>query len=301
MAISYQPLPAAPSLGSLYSRAMSRTARLMMTRGSGASALPTTGYAVSGLCGDAGQLSRYQHLLGEPGTDVLPAGYVHVLAFPLAMAVMVREDFPLPVLGMVHVANRVVQHRPVLLGEELSVRAHAADPRGHRRGTLVDLVVTVAAGDDVVWEGTSTYLSPGHRLPGTTAPEDTAESHPDAAAGSTPAAPASAVWQLGREVATQYAAVSGDRNPIHTSRVGARVLGFPQPIAHGMYTAARALAHVGRFRGDTFTWEVEFAKPVLLPGRVALSLDPAGEAVRYAGRHPKSGRVHFTGSVMPHV
>lgn len=296
MTISYETLPVAPSLGSLYSRAVSRTARLAVARSRTASTLPATGYAVAGLRADAGRLSRYQHLMGEPGTDVLPAGYVHVLAFPLAMAVMVREDFPLPVLGMVHIANRVVQHRPVLLGEELSARAHAANPRGHRRGTLVDLVVTVNAGDDVVWEGVSTYLSPGHRLPGTTAEADSPARDTDPVQ-----TPASAVWQLGRDVATEYADVSGDRNPIHTSRVGARMFGFPKPIAHGMYTAARALAHVGRFRGDTFTWEVEFAKPVLLPGRVALSLDHAGEAVRYAGRHPRSGKVHLTGSVTPHA
>ena len=292
---SYETLPAPPSLGALYSRALSRTVRLRIAAGGDATTLPTTGYAVDGLHARAGDLSRYQHLLGEPGTDVLPAGYVHVLAFPLAMAVMVREDFPLPVLGTVHVANTVVQHRPVLLGEELSARAHAANPRGHRRGTLLDLVVQVSAGDELVWEGTSTYLSPGQHLPGTD-PQDTPAPTDDA-----PSGPASAVWHLGRDVATQYAQVSGDRNPIHTSRVGARVFGFPKPIAHGMYTAARALTQVGRFRGDSFTWQVDFAKPVLLPGRVALSLDPAGEAVRFAGRHPRTGALHLSGAVTPHV
>lgn len=292
MAISYRELPEVPALGALYQRALARTARLRLAPGRAASRLPQTGYRVEGLRADGEQLSRYQHLLGEPGTDVLPAGYVHVLAFPLAMAVMVREDFPLPVLGMVHVANRVEQHRPVRLGEELSARAHVAEPRAHRRGTVVDLVVHVAAGDELVWEGRSTYLGAG-RLPEAAPPdEDTASTVDDGGS-------VSAVWRLERGAATRYAQVSGDRNPIHTSRVGARLFGFPSPIAHGMYTAARALAQVGGRRGDAFTWGVDFAKPVTLPSRVALSLDDDADTIRYAGRQPSSGKVYFTGSVTP--
>ncbi len=56
--------------------------------------------------------------MGAVAADVLPAGFVHVLAFPVTTALMVRDDFPLPLLGMVHLANTVTQHRPVRLGED---------------------------------------------------------------------------------------------------------------------------------------------------------------------------------------
>ena len=287
-----QRLDTVPSLGSLYSRALAATARTTMSRRAAADRLPEVAYVVDGLRADPAALSAYQELLGEPGTDELPAGYVHVLAFPLAMALMVRPDFPLPVLGMVHLANRVEQHRPVLLGEELTARAQAGSPRAHRRGTLVDLEVTVRAGGETVWEGVSTYLAKGTRLPGAAPEEPPSPSAPEGG-------DVVAVWSLGTDTAKRYAEVSGDRNPIHVSRVGAKVFGFPRPIAHGMYTAARALAQLRRLRGDAFTWEVEFAKPVLLPGRVALAVDPRGETVRYTGRHPRSGKVHLTGTVTP--
>ncbi|WP_324649349.1 MaoC/PaaZ C-terminal domain-containing protein [Georgenia sp. H159] len=291
-----QRLDEVPSLGSLYSRALAATARTTMSRGAARDRLPEVAYVADGLRADAATLSAYQELLGEPGTDELPAGYVHVLVFPLAMALMVRPDFPLPVLGMVHIANRVEQHRPVLLGEELTARAQAGDARAHRKGTLVDLTVTVGAGGQTVWEGTSTYLARGTRLPSAitdSAPASLEERAEDGAGDVV------ALWSLGADTGKRYAEVSGDRNPIHVSRVGAKVFGFPRPIAHGMYTASRALAQVARFRGDAFTWDVEFAKPVLLPGRVALSVDTAGEGVRYTGRHPRSGKLHFSGSVTP--
>ncbi len=290
-----QRLDPVPSLGSLYSRALAATARTTLVRGPARDRLPEVAYAAEGLQADPATLSAYQELLGEPGTDELPAGYVHVLTFPLAMALMVRPDFPLPVLGMVHVANRVEQHRPVHLGEELSARAHATSLRAHRRGTLVDLVVAVRAGGETVWEGTSTYLAKGTR-PAGAAPEE-----PGATSPAEPEVTGDvvAVWSLGADTGRRYAEVSGDRNPIHVSRAGARVFGFPRPIAHGMYTAARALAQLRRLRGDAFTWEVEFARPVLLPGRVALSVDLRGDAVRYAGRHPRSGKLHLSGAVTP--
>ncbi|TNC21379.1 hypothetical protein FHE66_00230 [Georgenia sp. 311] len=290
-------LDTVPSLGSLYTKALAASARAQLSRRQGSGRLPEVAYVADGLGADPATLSAYQHLLGEAGTDELPAGYVHVLAFPLAMALMVRPDFPLPVLGMVHTANLVEQHRPVLLGEELSARAWAQSPRAHRKGTLVDLRVDVRSGEELVWEGTSTYLARGTRLPGAVA--DSPASSPEERAGS--AGDVIALWSLGAATGTRYAEVSGDRNPIHVSRLGARAFGFPRPIAHGMYTASRALAQLARFRGDAFTWDVEFAKPVLLPGRVALAVDASGESVRYTGRHPRSGKVHLTGTLTPRV
>ncbi|MDD9206047.1 MaoC/PaaZ C-terminal domain-containing protein [Georgenia sp. 10Sc9-8] len=297
-----QVLPEMPRLGRLYSRAAGRSGMLMLSRAPlRGSTVPELSYRVDGVRADAADLSAYQHLLGEPGTDVLPAGYVHVLAFPLAMALMVREDFPLPVLGMVHTANRVVQHRQVLLTEDLTVRARAGNARRHRKGTQVDLSVTAHVGDQLVWEGVSTYLAKGRTLPGL--PEaDGNHAGPErrGPAEETGAAPRTASWRLTPSVAKEYAEISGDHNPIHVSRVGARLLGFPRPIAHGMYTAARALAAVGPARGKRFVWEVDFGKPVLLPGRVdlAVTVDQDG-GHHFVGRSPRSGAVHLSGVVGP--
>src|SRR5699024_4041385 len=74
---------------------------------------------------------------------------------------LTRSDFPLPLLGMVHLANSVTQHRAIRLGEALDVRAWAQDLRPHRSGPQVDLVTEVTVGEEVVWTGTSTYLAKG--------------------------------------------------------------------------------------------------------------------------------------------
>ncbi|HLS26571.1 MAG TPA: MaoC/PaaZ C-terminal domain-containing protein [Beutenbergiaceae bacterium] len=301
-----------PTLAGLYSKALGRTAQAaapaVLARRSQPTRLPEVRYAVEEVPVDAGHLGEYQRLLGEPGTDDLPAGYVHVLAFPLAMAVMVRPDFPLPVLGMVHVANRVDQHHQLHAGEVLRMRAWAEGLRAHRSGTQVDLVVEVAGqeGPEVAWRGVSTYLAKGTRVPGLALAEPAGAGpggqSPGGAAANTQAdlPEQTAMWTLDKQTARAYAAISGDRNPIHTSAVGARAFGFPRPIAHGMYTAARALSSVGTARGSAFTWEVEFAKPVLLPSGVAVGLQRRESGgYDYAGWRPRDGRVNFTGSVRP--
>lgn len=290
-----------PSLGSLYSQVLGRTVRNMMARTSRATKLPNVTYRVAEAPVDAAHLADYQHLLGEPGVDALPAGYVHVLGFPLAMAVMVRPDFPLPVMGMVHIANTVEQFHPLTLTDTLRIRAWAQDLRAHRSGTQVDLVVEVSAqeGPEIAWRGRSTYLAKGHEVPGLTLVET-----PKRDDGEQTVPQATAQWRLTPSIARRYAAVSGDRNPIHMSSLSAKLFGFPTSIAHGMYGASRALAAIGPARGDAFVWDVEFAKPVFLPSTVAVATTERDSGVfDYVawkrGSETKDLKKHFSGTVRP--
>jgi acyl dehydratase len=259
--------------------------------------LPAVQLMVHGVHPDADRLTAYQQLVGETVADALPAGFLHVLAFPVATAVMTRPGFPLPLLGMVHLANRVQQRRQVLLGETLDIRVHAAALRAHRKGATVDLVAEVSVDGTVVWRGESSYLAKGVRLAGDDAAEAAA-----VRPSFEPPTP-TAAWRLGTDVGRRYATVSGDRNPIHTSTLAAKAFGFPRRIAHGMYTAARALADVGpAARGEAFVWEVEFARPVLLPSTVAVRIAPDDETPAGPAGHrltvwsPRTGAVHVTRS-----
>ncbi|WP_348525201.1 MaoC family dehydratase [Luteimicrobium album] len=161
-------------------------------------------------------------------------------------------------------------------------------------------VRTDPADDAPAWRGVSTYLAKGVSLPGAgelSEPEsrirergsDNSDGHPLPTGR----------WTLDAGTGRRYAAVSGDRNPIHLSALSAKALGFPRAIAHGMYTASRALAGLARERGDAYDWTVEFAKPVLLPGTVDVSVRPDGAAWVYEGWDARKGSTHFTGSVTP--
>lgn len=234
-----------------------------------------------GVVVDASAVVDYAHLCGFTVGAALPVTYPHVLGFPLQAAVMARADFPMPLVGLVHIENRVTWSRPFTFGEALDVRVHATGLRLHRRGRLVDLVTqvrgtapagsAVVAGSEPDWVGVSTYL---HRGGG------------DASAPSEAAPEAS--WLLDRDGPTwrfaegegrRYAGVSGDVNPIHLHALTAKAFGFPRAIAHGMYTYAKVLGALGPRVPAAGTSTVWFRKPVLLPSATLLRVGTQ------AGRH----------------
>jgi hypothetical protein len=249
-------------------------------RGRRGAELPDLELVRRGVLADRDHLARYDRVCGFRLTDALPATYPHVLAFPLAMRLMSAPEFPFPVVGLVHVANRITLRRPVDAGTPLDLSVRAGGLRAHDRGRQFDVVATATADGEQVWRGVSTYLRrerPGERRAG----DDNRR------------APAPAVrWRIPARVGADYAAVSGDRNPIHTSRLGARLFGFARPIAHGMWSKARCLAGLeGRLPG-AYTVDVAFKQPILLPSTVGFAAAPVGDGWEFT---LASARPHLAG------
>jgi hypothetical protein len=183
--------------------------------------------------------------------DTLPATYPHVLAFPLHMQLLAHAPFS--AVGVVHIANRIVQHRPLTLADELELRVRTGPFRPHRRGRTFDFISEAFVDGELVWEDVSTNLKKG-------AGSETDEAH------DFQPPPVTARWRLPEDLGRRYAAVSGDHNPIHLHGLTAKAFGFPRAIAHGMWTKARCLAALRL--PDAFAVEARFRKPVLLPSRV---------------------------------
>jgi acyl dehydratase len=204
-------------------------------------------------------LAAYDRVCGFALRDALPATYLHVLIFPLQVALMTDGGFPLGLPGLVHVRNRIVAHRPVDAGEVLSLRSRARGLRPHPRGAQVDLVAEVRVGEELVWEGVSTYLARGASAPGEVEPESPVivELGPDARPN--------AVWHVPADMGRRYASVSGDVNPMHLSSWAARASGFPRTLVHGMWTKAHVLAALEPRLPAAYVVDVAFSKPLLLP------------------------------------
>jgi len=250
-------LDGAPDLRQIYVSAALKRRRAGDT-------LPDVRVARAGVDVDVPSLAAYARVCRLPLSGALPLTYPHLLAFPLQMVVMAGDGFPLPLLGAVHVENRVDVTRPIAVGEPLDIDVWARDLRPHRRGTQVDLVSEVSTRGELVWRGVSTYLARGTE-------------HPDAPTSEAPSIAALAAvrsgpqWRLHDDTGRAYAAVSGDWNPIHLHALTARPLGFPGAIAHGMYTYARAIGSLGaRLPQEGLTSRVWFRKPVGLPSTVRL-------------------------------
>src|SRR6478672_10479819 len=132
-----------PSLSKLYVNAAATAARRRVLGTHSGAQLPASSHEVHGVKAGVENLTAYQHLIGETASDVLPAGFIHALAFPLSMSVMNRDDFPLPLLGMIHLRNSVEQRTPLVFTDVLDMTARVENLRGHRAGTQVDVVAEV--------------------------------------------------------------------------------------------------------------------------------------------------------------
>ncbi len=89
---------------------------------------------------DRERLAAYDRVCGFSLSDELPPTYPHMLAFPLQLALMTDPSFPFPAIGLVHIYNRIVQHRPVQAGE----RAVAAGLGGAARAASARSAVLAA-------------------------------------------------------------------------------------------------------------------------------------------------------------
>lgn len=237
--------------------------------------LPTGAYRVRRVRIDPERAADFDHLMGGVATDVVHPGVLHVLAFPVALALMAQPGFPVPLLGLVHVRNSILQHRPVRVGESVDATARVRNLRPHRRGTTFEAVTTIDDEHGIIATDVSTYLAKGVFLAGK--PDDGGERARSTDRELFAPPVATGRWTLGADTGRRYAAVSGDANPIHLSALTAKAFGFPRAIAHGMYTASRAFTQARIDLHRPLRWDVEFGAPVTLPATVLVAFDHASD------------------------
>lgn len=286
-------LRSSPSPLALYPRAVAPlipgASRLPWVAGRG-SEVPERELVLEDVRVDTEALARYARVCGFRLGTSLPPTYPHVLAFGLHMQLMTRGDFPFAPVGLVHVENAITQHAPVPTSAPLELRVRATQPEPHPKGRTFAFLTEARVDGTLLWEERSTMLRRGPG--GSEEPRKPARTK----AGELPAR---AEWRLDGGLGRRYASVSGDRNPIHLTGLTAKLFGFPDAIAHGMWTAARSLAALEGRLPEAFRTEVAFKQPVRLPARVTWASEERPKGIRFAVRDTQRGTPHLEGSVTP--
>lgn len=282
-----------PALGSLFARAVTNQALRSVKFRPTPEAFAQRTVRVHGVGVSAQRVEKLLEMTRTSDRGVIPASMLHILAFPLSVELMSAPDFPVPLLGLIHLKNDVEMRAVVPANARLDLEVRVGAASGHRAGTQFTVVAHAwlsgqgGAGESAaaVFVGESTYLAKGVNL-GLPIVEQPRKdfSAPDA----------NALWVLKADVGRRWAAVSGDINPIHTNVLAARALGLKTTIAHGMYLASRALESVKPAALEEFRWSVDFATPTFIPGQVALRFRKDG---RFEGWNPRSGKPNLFGSV----
>jgi acyl dehydratase len=278
---------ALPSLWPSYVRALASRKPALLP---GGAIVPSIEARVAGVAAPARGLAAYRRVCGFPADGTLPLTYPRVLATPLHLALLTSDAFPLRVLGVVHVHERIASARPIGEGERLDVRVSLSGHVETERGQELELVTELRSGGELVWTEAAGFLARRRTARGARSapPPDPGADEQEVLRLEVPAG-----------VGRRYALASGDLNPIHLSRTTARLFGFPRPVAHGMWSLARVAATLGpRLDGPgPVALEASFKLPVLLPARLSLRARPAVDGLAFALRDAADARPHVTGTL----
>ncbi len=276
-----------PGLLSMYARALLPKGKQQ----GNTTTLPDVSAQLFGVTTGGPDLARYRKVCGFEPHRAVPATWPHVLAFPLHLKVLTDPSVPFPLLGLVHLRNRIVQHRPIGEGENLDLEVSLGEAKQTSKGLEFDLITQARSAGRLVWEENSTTLF----------------RQPEASSGSTHKEPPQLETfantcdiQVPESTGRQYAAASGDRNPIHLYALTAKMFGFPRAIAHGMWSKARVLGLLeqqSEWRDGAFTINCNFKKPLFLPGSAMLNWQASGSGLDYQLLNGKGNAPHLSGRV----
>lgn len=237
-----------------------------------------------------------EHIAAYNTVCQLPQGtlamtYPQVVAAPLHLHVMAQANFPLPIVGIVHLRNLITQTALLSADTPYDVRVQVGESRRSKLGIEVDLLTDYLADGVSVWSAVTTVL---HRI--------------KAKEGGSKAPPAAATavvadylpFEVPSDIGRRYAPVAQDYNPIHLYPITAKFLGFDRAIAHGMWSVARCLGlllpqYVSTAGGMPARLEVQFKQPLLLPGRVTLKHLTRAEGLDFELLAREGGKTHLAG------
>ncbi|MBC3377432.1 acyl dehydratase [Pseudomonas sp. SWRI92] len=262
MTIQWHEITAAPSMSGLYAKAATRRKITGTT-------LPDVGLRQM-IQVDQQRLAAYRKVCGFAESGLLPPTYPHVLAFALQMQLLTDRDFPFPLLGLIHLSNRIRVLRPMGGVGQVRASVNVENLQAHAKGAVFDLVTRIEDQLGPLWEAESQMLCKGVQLDGALVEDPPQVDHELAEV---------ARWTAPADIGRQYAKVSGDYNPIHLSSASARLFGFPSAIAHGLWNKARTLAALDDHLPEAnIEIDVTFKKPVRLPSEVTLLASAAGSS-----------------------
>jgi hypothetical protein len=254
--------------------------------------LPRLRVSLESLSFDPENLRAYRDICGFPKDGGVPIPYPQVSAIGLQMYLLTRPQFPLPLLGLVHLKNRITQERELNLDEAFGVQVGITGSKVSDKGLEFDLETLYSdAAGKAVWAAVATVLY----RPKTAAPgKPKKPPAPEAGDGLAEYRSFEALEDIGR----RYGKIAGDNNPIHLYPLTAKLFGFPRHIAHGMWSMARCCALLQEGLGHPpHELTTQFRQPLFLPARVALRHGEEGDGFTFKLISRDSDKTHLTGTL----
>jgi hypothetical protein len=241
---------------------------------------------------DEERVLRYRRVCGysqAPDAPFVPPGFLQTLFIGLLARYITSDFFPINAMGLIQTAQQFESRSPVRINDFLDLSCTLDDMTLTAKGISTRFLLETYRENQVVWQGISTYLtrtrSPENR------PGKTLQDRP---------LPTLMTIDVPSGTGRKYARVSGDYNPHHLSNVTARIIGFRQAMAHGMWSLARTLACLEPVMTFTERYSVDaaFKLPVYMPATLTVGKKAV---ITGDGRHRIFFDLRDAGTCKPHL
>ncbi|MHA2277043.1 MAG: MaoC/PaaZ C-terminal domain-containing protein, partial [Candidatus Kariarchaeaceae archaeon] len=215
---------------------------------------------------DKSRLSEYRGLLNFP--QELPFSYLYILAQRAQLAVMLESEFSISIPGMIHLNNNLIYHNTIDPNTPMVIKTTVSVESKTTGSLYPNSEVEFYQNDEKVASCLSGYLvkrkSKGQQTKKVRVPIEIPQIS---------STEFSETWEISKSIGKEYGKVSGDRNPIHTSKLFAKFVGFKRQIVHGWYSASRVIRAAQHLIENINQIHVNFNKPLYLPGTAKLKLE----------------------------
>lgn len=218
-----------------------------------------------GVCGFAGP-SEIKPDNIDPDTTI-PATYLQTLFIGLLGKFITTAHFPINPMGLIQVGQSFEQTRAVTTDEILDLSCQLHGITKNSKGIHTQFLLKVISDKKIVWQGISTFFTRSkNKKPKKKRIEKQEEECLEIK---------ESIF-VPRNTGLKYAGVSGDYNPHHLYGVTAKMIGFKQPIAHGMWSLARVMASMEKKFGIHYPMRADasFKLPIFMPGTITLGHEP---------------------------
>lgn len=213
--------------------------------------------------------------------------FPHSYFGPLHLKMLTDDNFPLRVLGGVHLRNHVIQRRPLLLQQRYDATLFFTESRRRPQGLEVDFKTEIRQGSALVWESITTFLFRRKFKA-----EDAENPRSDQLQNLQDSVP-KASFPVPMLTGKQFGWITKDINPIHMSRYLAKAFGFERDLCHGMWALSRSLPLVG-----TVDWQKPLRNDVSFKGPLYMERDIT---VKVSRGTPGLFELHSAGNERPCV
>ncbi|GGF75500.1 MaoC family dehydratase [Alteromonas lipolytica] len=219
---------------------------------------------------------RYCQLVNWQAAEVHPF-YWQVRGLALQLRLLAHQKSPFKLLGLVHLTNRVDLYKECRVDIPCELVARFGEIYQHRRGLVVEVILTGTQRGKRVYSATGRYLMrTAHQPAGLAAYTPQGEELSDAAQ-------TLAQMSFSGAMVRRYARRSKDMNPIHLSTLTAKLFGFKRAIVHGMYSGACVISALNRqsaLAGQAI--DIAFKRPMFVPAQARLLVEEEAQGRRFA-------------------